>query len=152
MKKKDRHQMLTELLNDHDIQKQEEFVELLQEKKGIAVTQATISRDIKEMKLIKVPAANGGYRYSLPTTTLENTEEKLKNLMKDALLAVEQMEKFVIVHTLPGTAPASANLLDRYYKSVLFAALNDDDNVLMITRTENDAQEIEKQLSSYLDN
>lgn len=150
MKKRDRHQLITQLLNDHDIQKQEEFVELLQQE-GVNVTQATISRDIKEMKLIKVPAANGGYRYSLPTTMVENTEEKLKNLMQDALLGVEQMEKFVIVHTLPGTAPASANLLDRHYKAVLFAALNDDDNVLMITRTEEDAKEIESQLSSYLD-
>ena len=65
MRKKERHRLITRLLSEQDIQKQEEFVELLQEK-GVSVTQATISRDIKEMKLVKVPSQKGGYRYSIP--------------------------------------------------------------------------------------
>ena len=65
MRKQDRHRLITRLLTEKNIQKQEDFVNYLQEK-GVAVTQATISRDIKDMKLIKVPSAEGGYRYSLP--------------------------------------------------------------------------------------
>ncbi|MDU3405526.1 MAG: ArgR family transcriptional regulator, partial [Enterococcus faecalis] len=62
MRKQDRHRLITRLLTEKNIQKQEDFVNYLQEK-GVAVTQATISRDIKDMKLIKVPSAEGGYRY-----------------------------------------------------------------------------------------
>lgn len=58
MRKQDRHRLITRLLTEKNIQKQEDFVHYLQEK-GVAVTQATISRDIKDMKLIKVPSAEG---------------------------------------------------------------------------------------------
>ncbi|HFN2111546.1 TPA: arginine repressor, partial [Enterococcus faecium] len=101
MRKKDRHRLITRLLSEQDIRKQEEFVEILKSK-GISVTQATISRDIKELKLIKVPASDGGYRYSIPAETNEDVNTKLEKLLKDAFVAVDQMEKFVILKTLPG--------------------------------------------------
>ena len=65
MRKKDRHRLIIRLLNEFAIEKQEDFVEILK-KHGVEVTQATISRDIKELKLVKIPAADGNYRYSLP--------------------------------------------------------------------------------------
>ena len=76
MKKKERQRLLTRFLTEHEIQKQEEFVDYLK-LQGIEVTQATISRDIKELKLIKVPSVNGGYRYSLPNESQEDVIEKL---------------------------------------------------------------------------
>ncbi|EPH99226.1 arginine repressor [Enterococcus faecalis 13-SD-W-01] len=149
MRKKDRHRLITRLLNERDIRKQEEFVEILKSK-GIAVTQATISRDIKELKLIKVPAAEGGYRYSLPAETNEDVHVKLEKLLKDAFVSVDQMEKFVILKTLPGNAYAAANLIDKRYKKELFSTISDDDNVLMITRTEEDARLLKKDFLLYL--
>ena len=80
MRKKDRHRLITRLLSEQDIRKQEEFVEILKSK-GISVTQATISRDIKELKLIKVPASDGGYRYSIPAETNEDVNTKLEKLL-----------------------------------------------------------------------
>lgn len=149
MRKKDRHRLITRLLNEQDIRKQEEFVEILKNK-GISVTQATISRDIKELKLIKVPAVDGGYRYSLPAETSEDVSTKLEKLLKDAFVAVDQMEKFVILKTLPGNASAAANLIDKRYKKELFSIINDDDNVLMITRLEEDADQLKKDFLHYL--
>ena len=143
MRKKDRHRLITRLLSEQDIRKQEEFVEILKSK-GISVTQATISRDIKELKLIKVPASDGGYRYSIPAETNEDVNTKLEKLLKDAFVAVDQMEKFVILKTLPGNASAAANLIDKRYKKELFSIINDDDNVLMITRTEDQAVLLKK--------
>ena len=136
MRKKDRHRLITRLLSEQDIRKQEEFVEILKSK-GISVTQATISRDIKELKLIKVPASDGGYRYSIPAETNED-------------VAVDQMEKFVTLKTLPGNASAAANLIDKRYKKELFSIINDDDNVLMITRTEDQAVLLKKDFLHYL--
>ncbi|MCU7720985.1 ArgR family transcriptional regulator [Enterococcus faecium] len=141
--------MITRLLSEQDIRKQEEFVEILKSK-GISVTQATISRDIKELKLIKVPASDGGYRYSIPAETNEDVNTKLEKLLKDAFVAVDQMEKFVILKTLPGNASAAANLIDKRYKKELFSIINDDDNVLMITRTEDQAVLLKKDFLHYL--
>ena len=149
MRKKDRHRLITRLLSEQDIRKEEEFVEILKSK-GISVTQATISRDIKELKLIKVPASDGGYRYSIPAETNEDVNTKLEKLLKDAFVAVDQMEKFVILKTLPGNASAAANLIDKRYKKELFSIINDDDNVLMITRTEDQAVLLKKDFLHYL--
>lgn len=66
MRKKERQRLIKQLLVSNDIQRQEDFVSLLSEQ-GVKVTQATVSRDIKDMQLVKVPSITGGYRYSLPT-------------------------------------------------------------------------------------
>lgn len=148
MKKKERQRLLTRFLTEHEIQKQEEFVDYLK-LQGIEVTQATISRDIKELKLIKVPSVNGGYRYSLPNESQEAVIEKLNKLLQTALVSVDQMEKFVILRTLPGNASAVGNLVDKYYQKELFSSLNDDDKVLMITWTEEKAVELAENFRKY---
>ena len=148
MKKKERQRLLTRFLTEHEIQKQEEFVDYLK-LQGIEVTQATISRDIKELKLIKVPSVNCGYRYSLPNESQEDVIEKLNKLLQTALVSVDQMEKFVILRTLPGNASAVGNLVDKYYQKELFSSLNDDDKVLMITWTEEKAVELAENFRKY---
>ena len=149
MRKKDRHRLIARLLVEKNIQKQEDFVTYLSEKE-VDVTQATISRDIKEMKLIKVPSIDGGYRYSMPAETKEDTLIKLERLMKDAFISVDQMEKYVFLRTIPGSGAASANLLEKHYKENIFAAISGDDSVLMITKTEADAEFLKKEFFQYL--
>ena len=148
MKKKERQRLLTRFLTEHEIQKQEEFVDYLK-LQGIEVTQATISRDIKELKLIKVPSVNGGYRYSLANESQEDVIEKLNKLLQTALVSVDQMEKFVILRTLPGNASAVGNLVDKYYQKELFSSLNDDDKVLIITWTEEKAVVLAENFRKY---
>lgn len=148
MRKKERHRLITRLLGENNIQKQEDFVSLLEER-GVMVTQATISRDIKELKLIKVPF-EGGYRYSLPAETAEDIGEKLAKLLKDAFVSVDQMDKMVILKTLPGNAAAINNLIDRRFKGQLFASLNDDDSVLMIAKTKEAAEALKTELQELI--
>lgn len=148
MKKKERHQLLTRLLTEQSISKQEEFVEIL-EQEGIHVTQATISRDIKELKLIKVPATDGGYHYSLPAQNDAEVAARLDSLLKHAGLTVKQMDKFVFVKTLPGNARAVANLLDTQYKKELFGIMTDDDTILMIAETQEIRNRIYEHLKQY---
>ncbi len=74
----------------------------------------------------------------------------MEKLLKDAFVAVDQMEKFVILKTLPGNASAATNLIDKRYKKELFSIINDDDNVLMITRTEDQAVLLKKDFLHYL--
>ncbi|MDT2755548.1 arginine repressor [Enterococcus pseudoavium] len=151
MRKQERHRIITQLLSEHDVKKQEDFVAILAQQ-GVTVTQATISRDIKEMKLIKVPAQNGGYRYSVPQKEQENVNEKLADLLKEAVVSVDQMEKFISVKTLPGNASACANLLEKQFAKNLFATVNDDDSVLMIARTEEEAKQIQQEIAAKSQN
>ena len=149
MRKSERHLLIKQVIGEFTIRTQEELLAKL-ENYGVTATQATISRDIKELKLIKVPASDGGYRYSIPAETNEDVNTKLEKLLKDAFVAVDQMEKFVILKTLPGNASAAANLIDKRYKKELFSIINDDDNVLMITRTEDQAVLLKKDFLHYL--
>ena len=151
MRKQERHRIITQLLNEYDVKKQEDFVEILSQQ-GVTVTQATISRDIKEMKLIKVPAQYGGYRYSVPRKEQEDVNGKLADLLKEAVVFVDQMEKFITVKTLPGNASACANLLEKQFTKILFTTLNDDDSILMIARTEEDAKHIQQDIAQKSQN
>ena len=151
MRKQERHRIITQLLNEYDVKKQEDFVEILSQQ-GVTVTQATISRDIKEMKLIKVPAQNGGYRYSVPRKEQEDVNGKLTDLLKEAVVFVDQMEKFITVKTLAGNASACANLLEKQFTKILFTTLNDDDSILMIARTEEDAKHIQQDIAQKSQN
>lgn len=118
MRKQDRHRLITRLLTEK-IFKSKKILSTTYKKKGVAVTQATISRDIKDMKLIKVPSAEGGYRYSLPLETQANTSAKLAKLLKDAFVAAEQMEKYVVLRTIPGNAAACGSLIEKNYQEKL---------------------------------
>lgn len=149
MRKKDRHRLITRVLTENDIQKQEDFVTVLKAR-GVEITQATISRDIKEMKLIKVPSKNGGYRYSLPAETTEDVTTKLDKLLSVAFVSVDQMEKFVTLRTIPGNASAVANLIDKKYQNLIFSTISDDDHVLIIARTEEDAKELKTAFLAFL--
>lgn len=148
MRKEERHQLIIQLIEEESIQKQEELVAALQACNA-EVTQATVSRDIKELKLIKVPAANGGYRYSIPVESDEDMNEKLNKLLKNAFVSLDQMEKFVVLKTLPGNASAIANLIDKRFDEELFAILNDDDNILMIAKTVQDKERLFQALQKY---
>ena len=149
MRKEERQQLIVELLEEENIQKQEELVAALQAHNA-EVTQATVSRDIKELKLIKVPAASGGYRYSIPVESDEDMNEKLNKLLKNAFVSIDQMDKFVSLKTLPGNASAIANLIDKRFEEVLFAILNDDDNILMIAKTTQDRESLFQSLQKYV--
>lgn len=149
MRKQERQKLIVQLLAEKNIQKQEELVQAL-EQNDVQVTQATISRDIKELKLVKVPAAGGTYRYSVPVESDEDLSEKLAKLLKDAFVSLDQMDKFVVLKTIPGNSGAIANLIDRQFSDILFAILNDDDNILMIVRTIEMKERLFQELQRYV--
>ncbi|OFI47752.1 arginine repressor [Floricoccus penangensis] len=131
MKKADRIKEIEELLSSQDIKTQDELVKNLQEK-NIDVTQATISRDIKEMGLVKVPAKSGGYRYSLPSGQKDKSYLSL-------ILDIEVLDKMLSIKTGPGHAMlAKRNLLESYGRRI-FSLVADDDSLLLVAYSEEDA-------------
>lgn len=130
---------IREIVSSRIIETQEELAEALRVA-GFNVTQATISRDIKEMHLIKTPTANGAYKYSLPTEPSSHQPEvKLHRLLNDVFVAIDAAENLVIMRTLPGNAHAVAVLFDSIEWPEIVGTVAGDDTILIIVRAKADA-------------
>ncbi|MDR1616407.1 MAG: arginine repressor, partial [Syntrophomonadaceae bacterium] len=105
-----RHFAIREILKQERIATQEDLCRLL-ENKGFNVTQATVSRDIKELQLIKV-ADEKGYKYGLPDAGGIALRERMKRIFKDAVLSIDNNENMIVIKTLPGSAQAVGSLID----------------------------------------
>ena len=112
MKKADRQKKIREIITARSIERQEDLVGALNEL-GLQVTQATISRDIKEMQLIKVPAENGGYRYALPVMQHRDEPDQLGTAIHDSLVQLKRSDRLLALAVRPGNGPVVANLLRR---------------------------------------
>ncbi|KIS03455.1 arginine repressor [Paucilactobacillus wasatchensis] len=151
MRKSERQQYLRQLINQNNIERQEDFVSLLTQD-GIEVTQATISRDIKEMQLVKVPSDGGGYHYSLPVQKQLDTQKKLKKTLNNAFISLDMLEKMVVVHVQPGSGPALATLISQMNFGEIFCTIGDDSTVLSICRSISDAKGFKAKINSLLTN
>ena len=110
MKKAERQQKIREIITNESIERQEDLVARLREM-GLTVTQATISRDIKEMQLIKIPADNGGYRYGLPAYHHQGHENQLAQTLQDSLEQLKRNDCFLALTVHPGNGPVVATLI-----------------------------------------
>lgn len=149
MKKIERQRLLRQLIKEHRIQKQEEFVELLNEQ-GVEVTQATVSRDIKEMNLIKVSQADGSFFYSLREDTGEPDRQRLNKMLKQSVISVALMDKYISLKIVPGSAVALGIVLESIYEKALFTLITTDDKVLMIFFEEEKAAEVSSMITQWL--
>ncbi|MDP2871313.1 MAG: arginine repressor [Bacillota bacterium] len=134
---KSRRQLkIHELIRDRAVKTQDELAQLLRQE-GIEVTQATVSRDIKELKLVKVPSGDGGYRYSLPAESGGGDQvEKLRRYMIDAVVSIDYAKNLVLIKCLPGTANAVAVIMDKIRWSEVVGTVAGDDTILVILREE----------------
>ena len=138
MKSKRQAQIL-ELIREQDIETQNQMMEALA-LRGIKSTQATLSRDIKELRLIKELSPNGGYHYVAPAA--ENTQNHLSRLHKifrESVVSYDTAQNLVVIHTLPGLANAAASAMDAMEIPSLVGTLAGDDTVFLAMRTDEDA-------------
>lgn len=149
MRKKTRQQLIRRLLVDYTIQRQEDFVELLKAE-NVDVTQATISRDIKEMQLIKVPSHEGSFKYSLPQTTEPDNNDRLQKILQDAFVSMDNMDKYLLIHTIPGNGSLLGDIIEKNYKNWLFTVITNDTKVLIICLSEQNVIDLKQQLTEML--
>lgn len=141
---------IKELVTNQEIETQEELVEALRES-GLQVTQATVSRDMKELMLIKVPAGEGKYKYSLPQEhQRQNPIHKLKRALIDHFVHIDLANNLVVMKCLPGTANAIGALIDNMEWSEVMGTICGDDTILIICRTETQSGEIVERLLALL--
>ena len=143
---------IKEIIQNQVIETQEELAAALK-KEGIQVTQATVSRDIKDLMLIKVPYENGHYRYAI-SDEKQNVMSKNHTaiLFQEAVVKMDSAMNMVVLHTIPGSASAVAFAMDHAKTEEVIGTLAGDDTVLVILRTPEDVspflEHIRKMLKS----
>lgn len=150
MNKGQRHIRIRDIIANNEIETQDQLVAQLKSS-GVEVTQATISRDIKELHLIKVPLPDGRYKYSLPTVQKYNTEEKLSRMLGDAFISIDSASHFIILKTLPGNAQAVGSLVDNLgWDEQLLGTICGDDTCLLICRDADETENVKNQILALL--
>jgi transcriptional regulator of arginine metabolism len=136
-----RHAKILELIEQYHIETQEELAEKLREH-GMDVTQATVSRDIKELRLIKAMADNGSYRYASISRNDGNISNKLLTVLNESFVSCDYANNIVVVKTLPGMAQAAASAVDALKWSEIVGTIAGDDTIMIVCRAERIAEEL----------
>ncbi len=144
-----RHRKILEIIKENVVGTQEELADFLKAD-GFNVTQATVSRDIKELALIKIAVGGDQYRYSLPTE-ITVSETRLRFLLKEFVLNYASSENILVVRTAPGNANAVASALDNAQWGEILGSVAGDDTILVVARKKEDIPKIIDKLESYLD-
>ena len=148
--KERRQAEIVRLISEQNVETQEQLLALL-ELKGIRVTQATVSRDIKELHLIKEPAGQGKYRYAVSAhRTKLNFADKLRTIFRESVLTVDNAQNIVVIKTLPGLANAAGSAVDGMDVPYLVGSLAGDDTALLIMRDTESAVDFTEEIKEML--
>ena len=130
--KNDRQNMILEIISQDNIETQEQLLSRLQAR-GISSTQATISRDIKQMHLVKEPVGQGVYKYAVSgNLTKLNFAEKLRTIFRESITSIAYAQNIVVIKTMPGLASAACSALDNMNISYMVGSLAGDDTAFLL--------------------
>ena len=132
-----RHAKIVDLIGKYDIETQEELAEYLREA-GYRVTQATISRDIRELKLTKIPTNDGKQKYALMQNQSTGMNEKYLRVLKDGFVSMDMAQNILIVKTVSGMAMAVAAAIDAMHWTEVAGCIAGDDTIMCTIRSTDD--------------
>ena len=144
-----RHEKIKELIQQYDIDTQEEPASRLNEA-GFKVTQATVSRDIRALKMMKVTGKDGKSRYVILQELPTEMGEKYTRVLHDALLTIDQGQNILVIRTVPGMAMGVAAALDALNWEEILGSIAGDDTVMCVARTLEEASSVAERLKSIL--
>ncbi len=137
--KTQRQAKIMEIISSRDIETQEQLLQALQEA-GYYSTQATISRDIKELRIVKELTSFGTYRYTTSVKEGSHTfSTRLNTIFRECIVGYDYAQNMVVIKTLPGLAGAAASAIDGMNMSVVLGSLAGDDTVFVVMRDTNAA-------------
>lgn len=147
--KAERQEKIIDIIKNYDVETQEDLIERLKEK-GCYVTQATISRDIRELKLTKATDSKGHYKYVLTGGNNGNEYDIYADTLARSIKKTDFTQNMVIVHTYSGMAQAVAAGIDSHDASEILGCVAGDDTILIILKDEDRAKSYYKKLSSLI--
>ena len=125
---------ILDIIEKQDVETQEELAEALRAR-GIKVTQATVSRDIKELRLLKVLSSTGAYKYATADKAENGLNERFIRMLAESLLSVTASNNLIVVKTLSGSANVAAEALDSLHWPEILGSLAGDNTILLIIRS-----------------
>ena len=145
-----RHAKIIELITQHDIETQEELAEYLEDA-GFKVTQATVSRDIRELKLTKVSMGNGKPRYAAVAENTEDLKEKYNHVFQNGFVSMDMAQNILVVKTVSGMAMAVAAALDAMECHEIVGSIAGDDTIMCAVRTTEDTVTLMERLKKIVE-
>ena len=143
MNKKERLEKIRRFVTDYQIGTQEEIVEHLREA-GISATQATVSRDIKELGIVKIPLKDNTYIYELPKSIVRSLQ-----LAENNIVHAERMGYMINLQVIPGNTIFVKSQLMAVFSDQIFSCIADDNSILMVLRSEETAKDIFEQVKNW---
>ena len=131
--KSNRQGKILEIIDRYNVETQEELISRLKEA-GFDVTQATISRDIRELKLTKVLSVDGKYKYILNKAAKSGSVPNYKSTLSASIVSIEYAQNLIVIKTFPGMAQAIAAILDSAHIKGVMGSVAGDDTIIAATR------------------
>ncbi|MBR6558116.1 MAG: arginine repressor [Clostridia bacterium] len=147
--KNKRQGKILELISLHDIGTQEMLMEKLRDS-GFDVTQATISRDIRELKLARVVTGKGSYKYLPPNVSESTVSVKFNGALTESIISVDSAVNIVVIKTYPGLAQAVATGIDAVENSMIVGCIAGDDTIMVVTRDEKSAAVVSQNIKKMI--
>lgn len=139
MLKSQRQAKIMEIISTRNVETQEQLLEALQEA-GFRCTQATISRDIKELRIVKELTSLGTYRYTTSSTEISGSfSTRLNTIFRECVIGYDYAQNIIVIRTLPGLASAAGSAIDAMNLHAIVGSLAGDDTVMVIMRDSNAA-------------
>ncbi len=145
--KKSRHQRIKELVEEFEIETQEELAERLKAD-GYPVTQATVSRDIRELKLSKIPIGDGRQKYTILVQSDHYLNDKYIRVLKDGFVSMDMAQNILVVKTVSGMAMAA---IDAMKLKEIVGSIAGDDTIMMAVRTVEDTECVMEKIRNMLE-
>lgn len=144
-----RQNAILELIRERDIETQEELAEALR-KRSFKVTQATVSRDIRELRLLKALSPSGTYKYAVADKPENGLSERFHRIFSESVLSMAHAYNQVIIKTLPGSANVAAEMVDSLHWPEILGTLAGDNTILMIVRTAEEVDVVLRRIDEML--
>ncbi|MBQ3864290.1 MAG: arginine repressor [Clostridia bacterium] len=142
-----RHAVILEIIKEQDIETQEELAEALRQR-NIRVTQATVSRDIKELRLLKVLSDHGGYRYATADKAENSLSERFIRIFNESVLSINSANNLIVVKTIPGSANVTGEAIDSLHWSEVIGSIAGDNTVLVILSSNDVVEDVMRRFKS----
>ena len=149
MKKYTRQRLILNLIEENEIQTQEELSEYLKER-GVRATQATISRDIKELRISKVQTTDGEYKYTIIDTVHDSLNERLDKIFKSAVLSIKRNEDMVIVKTISHTATVCGMTIINAKLKNISGIITGNDTIFIAPEDESKLEILEEDIKTII--
>ena len=145
-----RQAKIVEIISNTNVETQEQLLKALEEE-GFTSTQATISRDIKELRIVKELTSLGTYRYSVSEKDAPPAlTDRLNNIFRECVTSIDYAENIIVIHTLPGLASAAGSALDAMKINVVLGTLAGDDTIFVVCENQQKTDNLVSDFKKYL--